>query len=328
LYIVQRDTDGIPVLAPPLDADGNVVQIDTNDDGIPDADAPDQKQVFYIDANGDLQCCLAYTVDAEGDLELDTALGEPSEAVFSRTSVVRSPDRVLSSQYTEFIKLLDAADSVVVDQTDRIIWQDEDAEGNVVDARSIDSPLIYLSLYEKILTTGTLPTAYERNGDPYVPTTDLLAKLPTELSALADGTYTVADRDLSAIFLAAAMDKSGTASADMIVYLNTQLNVATEDNYVSAANSEYVKYSDFTYDRVATYADDPNTPEIENAIIVQVEDPNNPGTWVTTTVNILDQVFDGEAADATTGVAAFTQSVDDARAVIDYVHTYAPPETN
>jgi hypothetical protein len=48
-------------------------------------------------------------MDAEGDLEL---VGEAAEAIFSRTSVVRSPDRVLASQYLEFIKLLDAADSV------------------------------------------------------------------------------------------------------------------------------------------------------------------------------------------------------------------------
>ncbi len=322
LYIVVRDADGVPILVPPVDANGDPIMIDTNEDGVPDAPAPDQKQVYYIDANGDLQCCLPYTVDTEGDLELDTALGEPSEAIFSRTSVVRSPDWVLEAQYLEFIKLLEAADSVEVDQTDRIVLKTEEADGTTTET-SIDSPLIYLALYLETLTEGTLDVAKERNDDPY--DTDyaaLLEKLPVELAALKDGIYTVDDRTLSAIFLAAAMDKGGTATADMIVYLNAQLDVATADNYVSADESEYVKYSDYTYDRAEVYADSQITVLVPDG----VDGEGNP-QYVTKTVDVLGTVFPDDLEELT-GIAAYTQAVDDARAVIDYVHTFSPPETN
>lgn len=313
LYVIERDENGVPILAAPKDADGEVIE-----------NVPDQLQVYYVD-NGELTCCVPYAV-VDGDLELVSTYS-PAEAVFSRTSVVRSPDRVLESQYAEFVTMVNSEDmvSITLDDTDRLIlnWTD----GTTT---SIDSPLIYLALYEKILTTGTLPDATLRSGDTVAVD---LSKLPTELASLADTSYSIDDLKLTATYLAAAMDKSGTATVDMVVYLNAILDVATDTNSVSGS-AEYVKFTDpsdsdfvFTYDRTATYADDPSTPEIENSITIQVEDPNNPGTWVTTTVNILDQVFGGEAVSVTDGIEAYTQAVDDARAVIDYLHTYAPPES-
>ena len=242
--------------------------------------------------------------------------------------MVRSPDRVLESQYAEFVKLVNGDDvlNVTLDDTDRLILNMDDGS-----TTSIDSPLIYLALYEKILTTGTLPDAIERSGKTVALD---LSKLPAELDALKDGAYTIDDLKLTAIYLAAAMDKAGTATDDMIVYLNAIMGAATTVNSVDGA-AEYVKYVDpsdpdfqFTYDRVSTYADDPNTPEIENSITVQVLISTDPDTYETRTVNILDQVFGGETATVVAGIDAYTQAVDDARAVIDYLHNYAPPETN
>ena len=46
------------------------------------------------------------------------------------------------------------------------------------------------------------------------------------------------------------------------------------------------------------------------------------GVLITGDVNILNTVFDGQNVTPTDGIAAFTQAVDDARAVIDFVHTY------
>ena len=51
------------------------------------------------------------------------------------------------------------------------------------------------------------------------------------------------------------------------------------------------------------------------------------GTSVTGTVSdIYQTVFEGAADTAAPGIADYTQAVDDARAIIDYVHTYSAPE--
>lgn len=321
LYSIIRDADGVPV----LDDDGRL-------------------QYYYTDADGTVKCCIPYIVDPEtGDADPDFENYAEIEAVFSRTSVVRSPERVLDMQYTEFVNSVNDDDvvKVIVDQTGRLAL--EMTDGSVT---TIDSPLIYLTLYQGVLT-GSLPNAESRTGDPEDPADDIVldtSKFDTTtfpaLEALVDGTFDGDDLSLSATFLAAAMDKSGTATSDMIVYLNTIMGVPNDLNAVTPSDTtnpvvtttpEYVQYSEFEYDRIAFFgADDPTTEDIieGKTIVVQVADPDNPDTWVTTTVNILDQVFDGKAADATTGIDAYTQAVDDVRAVIDYVHTYAPPETN
>lgn len=314
LYIVIRDENGVPILVTPVDADGNELTYDHDEDpDTPEVPFPDDKQVYYVDSNGDLQCCLPYTVDAEGDLELDTALGEPSEAVFSRTSVVRSPDRVTDTQYYEFVTMLNSDDvvNVTLDDTDRLVFNMTDGTTS-----SVDSPLVYLTLYSQILTTGTLEEATDRSGNVQIEPD--LDKLPPELAALADPDYTIDDLALSAKFLAFAMDKSGTATADMIVYLNAIMDVATEDNYVSADYSDYVKYEDFTYDREATYSGE--------TITVQVLISTDPDVYETRTVDIYETVFANDNVTPDDGIDAFTQAVDDARAVVDYVHNYAPPE--
>lgn len=290
LYLVVRDENGVPILKSPVEG------------------APELLQVYYLNDEGELDIVPYVFNEAENEYELDPAY-TPAEAVFSRASVVRSPDRVLENQYAEFVNLWNEAVAVTLDDTSRLILEMEDGTTS-----SIDSPLIYLALYERVLTTGTLPDAIERSGTAI----ELdLSKLPAELSSLGDDGYDLADLAVTANFLSAAMDKSGTATTDMIVYLNAILGVATEDNAVTP-DSDFVKYEDFTYSRDEVY--DGKT------ITIQVEVEEEPGTWVTQTVPILGTVFpEGETFDGS-GVVAYTQAVDDARAVIDYVHTYAPPE--
>ena len=77
MYVILRDANGVPI----LDANGYV-------------------QVKYVDANGDLQCCILRS--AEGDLLPTLSDGTavaPVEVEFGRLSVGRSPEDVLAAQY-------------------------------------------------------------------------------------------------------------------------------------------------------------------------------------------------------------------------------------
>ena len=57
---------------------------------------------------------------------------------------------------------------------------------------------------------------------------------------------------------------------------------------------------------------------------VLVLDPNT-GTWVPTTVNIYDTVFNSVNYTGSGDIEAFTQAAEDSRLVIEYIHEFAVP---
>ena len=96
--------------------------------------------------------------------------------------------------------------------------------------------------------------------------------------------------------------------------MNTILGIT--GTLTDASSATYVDYSSFSYDRQSVYGD----------TTVQVLVKQTDGSYLPTTVNVYDAVFKSTEYTGT-NVAGFTQAADDALQVIEYVHTYAVPET-
>jgi hypothetical protein len=255
LWVILRDENGVPIL---------------NEDGF----------VQPIDADGNL-----IPLDAEG-APIDESLTQ--EVELGRTNVARSPTKVIEKSLDEAVSSINAADSVSLDESGRLVLTTDGVE------KTIDSPLENLALYEALVSNGTIPgiTDPSKLGD---------------LSYLVDGVKTTQDLDASVGFLAGATDKEAPLSVDEIVYLNSILGIP--GTITGPDGATYVDYSSFTYDREATYGD----------MTVQALVETSPGTYETQTVNVYDTVFDSTQA---TGTAAdgYAVAADDARAVLLYVH--------
>lgn len=270
---------------------GDMYVIDRDENGVPILDENGYVQVKYLDADGNLQCCILR--DSEGNLLPTLADGTavvPIEVELGRLSVGRSPDQVLAAQYEEAVNSINTAASVSLDASGRIVITATDGTQS-----TIDSPLENLALYYELLTTGTL------SG---VDATKL-----GSLSYLADGNLTAQDLSLAASFFAAASDKTIPVSVDSIEYMNTILGIE------GSLTDGYTDYSTFTYDRQAVYG------STEVTVLVEQED----GSWKPTSVNVYDTILGGTPTGDLTNVTAFTTATDDARAIINYLHEYEVP---
>ena len=259
LWVILRDANGVPILndagfVQPIDKDGNLIPL-----------------------------------DAEG-APLDLTLVQ--EVDIGRTNVGRSPDKVLDKSLDEAIKAINAADSVSLDDSGRLVL----TTGGV--AQTIDSPTENLALYKTLLTTGTLPGI----TDP--------SKLGT-LSYLADGTKTADDLKAATGFLAGATDKESPLTIDEVVYLDQILGIP--GTITGPDGKTYVDFSTFTYDRQSVYG------EMTASVLLET----SPGVYTTTTVNLYDKVF-SNTQDTGSSIDGFAQAADDARAVLLYLHDNAP----
>lgn len=178
-----------------------------------------------------------------------------------RLSVARAPSKVLTKSLdTALAKLLATGAVLTVDAAGRL----------VVNGTAIDSPLENLALY-KAAMSGTL-----------------------------DSKVTSIPGFSAASLLAAAADKTGTATLDTVMYMDAILKVNPD-------------LSTFTYDRSTAYAG--------KTVDILALQPD--GTYKVTTVDILSTITWTTSSPATTGAAAFAQAVDDALQVIEYVHDNA-----
>jgi hypothetical protein len=197
MYILLRDTNGVPVVV----------------------DGKEQIIAFVYDAAGALVplkdatgTLVVIPYNAEGDLMTTVTVGTttydvyPGEVEFGRLSVSRSPSKVLDHALTEALDKLKAATTVTLDATGRLL----------VDGLTIDSPLENLALYDRYMTTGTLP-----------------------------GVTLPAGFNPAALFAAAA-DKTGAINVDTVVYLNSVLGINS--------GTTYYDFSTFNYDRASTWS--------------------------------------------------------------------------
>ena len=305
LYVVLRDDNGVPILTEegwlqPLDAEGNPIPLDAEGEPL------DEEALVTVD--------------------------------LGRLNLSRSTVAVLDSQLEEAVRVInladdaDAGESVSLDAAGRIVvtYVDEDT-GELV-AKTIDSPLENLAIYELLMTDGALPGL----------TSPLL---PAELEYLADGeTRDATDLAEATAYLAAATDKTGTLTVDEIAYVNNILGIDREellldtdgDGEGDTATGIWVSttdYGDFTYDRETSY--DVNVvalvPSGETWVDLDGDGQEDEGetftTWEPALVNIYDTVFADESYSTGTEptITDFTQAADDAREVIEFIHEYALP---
>ena len=268
MYVLLRDANGVPILKEL--ADGTWVVQPVAKDGV-----------------------TPLPLDAEGNL-IDPTLATAVE--LGRLNVGRAPLTVLSAQYEEVLKNINAADSVTLDASGRLVLT---TNGVVA---SIDSPLANLALYVELLNKGTITGVTD------------ISKFASNLQYLVDGKMTTADMLSAASFLAAAADKTGTLTIDKVVDMNTILGIT--GTLTSATGATYVNYSTFTYDRASVYS----TKTVD--VLVKQAD----GSYKAETVNVFDAVFKN-ALYTGTNVAAFSTAADDALQVIEFVHTFAIPAT-
>lgn len=239
-----------------------------------------------VDANGN-----PIPLDAEG-APIDPTLAIPVE--FSRLSVGRSPSQVLDRRATEVVSMLSNATAITLDQAGRLVVTGPDGV-----ASTIDSPLENLALYVALMTTGSIPGVTDLPG--------------TQYDYLVDGKFTTQDLQTAAGLFAAAADKYASVSPDTVAYMNAILGINTKTTGTITYSS--MDYSSYTYDRSDTYTD-----KTVNVLVKQAD-----GTYVPTMVNLYDAVFK-DADYSGTGFDAFAKSVDDARAVLAYIHDNAAPE--
>jgi len=280
LYVILRDANGVPIYL--TLADGTKVVQPIGADGQP------------------------LPLDAEGNL-INPDLAVPVE--LGRLNVGRSPLQVLSAQYEEAINSINAADSVSLDASGRIVLTTDGVSA------AIDSPLENLALYVELLNEGHITGLTDAT----------IAKFEAaNLSYLVDGSATLTESKLTtaASLLAAASDKTTTLTVDKVVDMNAILAIAgtlsVDGQIVTDPNTgaTFVDYSSFTYDRSSVYGD--TTVEV----LVKEGD-----VYVPKTVNVYEAVFDSQdTPDGLSNVAAFTQAADDALQVIEYVHNNAVPE--
>lgn len=254
-----------------------------DDNGVPILTA--EGWVQPLDADGNL-----IPLDEEGH-PVDETLTQ--EVELGRLNVGRAPTSVLDRRAAEVITLLNEATDLSTDAAGRLVLTVDGEE------KTIDSPLENLAIYVALLTTGSISGVGDLPG--------------TEFDHMVDGTFTLADLEASASFLAAATDKSGVFTSDEIAYIDAFLGINTTT--VGSVTYSVIDYSGFTYDREDTYGDVTAT--------VLIEQPD--GTFVPTEINVFETVFEGiDATDANT-LGAFTLAADDARTVVNYVHEFEVP---
>ncbi len=238
-----------------------------------------------LDADGN-----PIALDEDGH-PLDESLTQ--EVELGRLNVSRAPVSVLDNRAHEVIDLMLNATDLTTDAAGRLVFTIDGA------TKTIDSPLENLAIYTATITTGTIPGVDDLPG--------------TEFDFLVDGQMTDEDLAASAVFLAAATDKTGVFTSDEIAYLNAFLGVNTQT--VGSVIYSDIDYSDFTYSREDTYQD------VTAEVLVLQED----GSWIPTVVNVYDAVFDGEDANAAGTLGAYTVAADDARNIVNYIHEYEVP---
>ena len=165
--------------------------------------------------------------------------------------------------------------------------------------KTIDAPLENLALYVALMTTGTIPGVTDLPG--------------TEFDHLVDGVLTTEDMVTATSLMAGAADKAASLTPDAVAYMNAILGIDTQT--AGSVTWSDVDYSGYSYDRSDTYGD------VTATVLIKQAD----GSYVPTEVNIFTAVFGSADYSGTGTFNAFATAVDDARAVVNYIHEYEVP---
>lgn len=254
------------------------------------------------------------------------------ETDFGRTSVIRSPITVIQQSLGEVVTKLSTAQCTTLDPAGRLVNTSE-IDGEVLSA-TIDSPLENLAIYKQLMLTG------------YLGATPDAIVLPDEnvLNMAARG-------------MGAAIDKTGKATVDQIVYSNEIMGLTDESvqtylpkicmtvreevsGTVQAVRKCFLNYggehpdyvslggtiANYDYERALNFGGLPSPAYIPAATPVDgyfeylgVLDANIPSFYIVQ-ADITDTVFGTDPGFLDGNIGGFTQAVDDSREVIEYTH--------
>lgn len=386
LYVILRDVNGVSVLS----ADGCIQPISTVTDSftITTIDG-----TLEISATAGEPFALPTYTDTAGDLvecELPEEMADWVQTVdFGRLNLGRAPDVVVAQAFDEAINKMNEANAITIDPAGRLVLSlpDPDDPTTYLD-KTIDSPAENLALYIKMMIDGHWITEEvepieigQRPDDKGPPEGDGPSEEPRPVlneSAIAllnelgytnlgDATNTNTELDshhltLAASLLAAAADKSGSITLDVVVYINFIYGINQAGSISTGVEGEtYFDFGAFSgndsYDREVTYGSrqsgtcdpgwiwvlqpekDENGVEVLNHFtsvcmeILGYEEAHDPAinaVHFTDMVEAYTTVFDDNndplEYNFTENVRAFTQACDDALRVIEYIHNYKVPE--
>jgi hypothetical protein len=250
-----------------------------------------------------------------------------TEADFGRLSAVRSPPKVLDSALIELLTALTTPDSAItLDDAGRLIVSYTEDEVPVV--RTIDAPRENLAGFERLLETGALSHPEVNPGDDVV-----LPEWPGHDGEDARALHLM---DRAAAMLGAAADKFHPMGLDELMYTTVIMNIGAEmtgeattlfglpniGQEEGKVPFPYFNFSKYSYNRAVTYAGD--------VCYLKVETPSPGDTLPVDVVGqivkepILELVF-GDEGFSGSNAWAFARAVDDARAVIFFVHEHPVP---
>lgn len=305
LVVLHRDANGVPILTTdgcqqPLAADGTIIPVDP------------------------LTCAVV-----AGNETLLQAVD------FARMSVARSPAKVMNKQMADVLVNLSTAHCLTLDPAGRLVYSnpditDVDGDGNTTElvSSAVDSPLQNLAIYRELITKGAL-------GTPPI----TLPKPFTQYGIL----------DTAAKALGAASDKGGKISVDLVVYLNQimglDLNTTTTQlpkicidikqevkGVVQTVNKCFLDYGAYDYTRSHTYGNLPfpkNIPAANPQLgffdyltpDLNLKALDGRPLFYIKSASIVPTVFLSLPGVTDGNIGGFAQSSDDARAVIDFMHT-------
>jgi|GEM_PF-727137 len=221
------------------------------------------------------------------------------EVDLGRANVVRSPSKTIDRGLEEVMSFLVQADTIKTDAAGRMVINIGGVD------KTTDAPIENLALYRELINKGSLPVTLKSS-----------VVIEDGLEVMFDGDMAPDAADLLAAksFFAGATDKAVPVTMDKIIYSHVILDL---DGTIVQNGTKYVSFTElgFTYNREAAYGNK------YADILVEVA----PGYYERQTVNVFNYIFGGVTYTETGGAAVYTQAVDDARLVVNFVHEYQVP---
>jgi len=314
----------------------------------------------YITSTGDI-VDMIYDPDS-GHCSIPEG-ADTIEVGFGRLNVVRSPSQVLESKFDEAILGLNAAEKISLDASGRLLLTKRAVGPDGVEytyEKAIDSPGENLALYKKIMSEGHLEgnlgdDPYQHVGDPLAgpllrPVLNVAhfnevvdqSVLPMGtwnnlLNSNGNGSPNEHDLLFTASFLAAAGDKTGHVTVDMVFYLNSMMGLNTKNANGFYDQTTVVDFPMFDVDRSQRH---------DKSVYVLVPELNANGAWVnqhwveagvelmntnrwTTYEGSNPEVFIWDTAEGwvyiSNNIGGFAQVSDDNQRVLAYTHDHFVP---
>jgi hypothetical protein len=316
LFVLYRGVDGVPILTAdscqqPLAAPGvSLPAIGTIPACVPSS--PTQSCVIPVDG---ATCAIVPGYESYAQ-----------EVDFGRTSVIRSPASVLETQLNDVVVNLATAACVSLDPAGRLVAST--VANDVVTSNEVDSPLQNLAIYQQLMRTGYLGSA-------------------TAPLQLPGGVAVTAARSLGA-----ATDKLGKVTVDMVAYVNQILGLTDETvatflpkkcitvkeevrGVVQLVRKCFLDYGAFMYGRASNFDALPSPAYIPAGAplpgwfeYLAVVDPTVPTFTIgrdLITLAVPELALNQGLTGANIG--GFAQAADDARAVIEFMHSWPVPGT-